>query len=263
MDIQTRSRLLYINGKGIKKSKQGLNMDKNKITLSFLTRKSLHMLLILFILLCLIGTAQRAHSDPPPPPPDPVTIDPNPFDNWERTAEPPAPPPDPGTTIIEYFLFNNLLRRISIYDLAGDLVRDLVNPASKTTPNKLAGGNSDIWDGKDDGGARVAYGTYPYHVDDIRFIGATTDTGRDVYDVVVDPTDDQKLWITDYSGSVYGLYQSTDGGVNWTDITTSLYSSTGPHLGIAISSDGQRIFVLDKGSQGVAPLLLSFRVSSQ
>ncbi len=206
------------------------------------SKKSLNLLLILFIFFCLSGVSKKAHADPPPPPPDPVTIDPNPFDPYEKTDS-------WYTTTFSYYLYNDTLLWLRIYDLSDVLKQTLEIPPNGYTVDPvygIAGGHSIVWDGS----GTTVYGTYPYHMDDITFERATVDTGRQVYDVAVHPTNSSKLWMTDVYGGLYKLWQSTDGGNNWTEIT-GLYNSVGPHFGIAISSDGQRIYVLDNGSLSI------------
>jgi hypothetical protein len=198
----------------------------------------------------LFGVAQKAHSDPPPPPPDPVTIDPNPFDPYERT-DPQVPPPDPGTTVFSYYLYNEALLWLKAYDLDDVQVKTLEQPPNGYTVDTVygtVGGHSIVWDGRNNGGTRVDYGTYPYNMFKISFKKATaTCNSQWVYDVAVDPTNKLKLWVAD---KTYAIWQSTDEGTSWAQVT-GLYNSVGPHLGIAISSDGQRIFVIDKGALSI------------
>lgn len=187
----------------------------------------------------LLGSSNKAHADPPPPPPDPVTIDPNPFDPYEKTDA-------WDETALTYYLYNDALLWLRIYDLNDAPVKLLEQPPDGYTIDTVygtEGSHSIVWDGRDNSGTRVDYGTYPYHMDKVTFVKATADTGRKVYDIAVDPTDSTKLWMTDASG----IWQSTDWGDNWTAVS-GLYDSVGSHFGIAISSDGQRIFVIDKGS---------------
>ena len=222
----------------------------------YFSKKSLNLLLILFISLSFLGSIKKAYADPPPPPVNPVTIIPNPFDPYEKT--------DGNTTTLSYFLYSDTLLWLRIYDSVGVLTKTLITPSNGYTVNPvygIAGDHSIVWDGSKDGGGTVPQvfdpdtDIYPYHWDEIIFERATVSTGYQVYDVVVDPTTDpssnnQVMWMTDLSLG-FKLWKSTDSGNSWNDMTGLLTNSMGPHYGIAISNDGQRIFVIDNGSKSL------------
>ncbi|MBW2644909.1 MAG: hypothetical protein JRE23_01795 [Deltaproteobacteria bacterium] len=157
-----------------------------------------------------------------------VSASPNPFD------------PDTENTTISYDLNTSAILWLRIYDSSGVLKRKLVFPANNYTENRTSGSNSDVWDGRDDMSDIVPDGAYPYYIDDIAYISASS-TGQSPYDLVVDPSNSQNLWMT----ASDRLYKSTDGGSSWSQAL--LYS--GPAYGIAISNDGQKIYVLDNGSE--------------
>jgi hypothetical protein len=221
--------------------------------MGFFTRKLLNLILIMFLIFCLLDVAEKAYADPPPPPVNPVTIDPNPFDPYEKT--------DQNYTTLSYFLYSDTLLWLRIYDSSGVLTKILETPPNGYTVDPvygIAGDHSIDWDGSKDPSGKVPQvfdpdtAIYPYHWDDIIYERSTANTGRQVYDVVVDPNTDptsssQVMWMTDTSG----LWKSTDSGNSWTDMTGLLTNSTGPHFGIAISNDGQKIFVIDSGSNSL------------
>ncbi len=145
-------------------------------------------------------------------------------------------PPDNGTTTISYSLANSAILWLRIYDLSDNLKRKLVEPPDRINENQTSGSYSYIWNGKDDSATLVPEDYYPYHIDDIAWIGTSSANAYYVYDLVVNPTNSQILWITDSGGR---LLKSTDGG-----ITGSQVLSVGTAYGIAISNDGQKIYVL-------------------
>jgi hypothetical protein len=214
-------------------------MDKIMIKISFFARKSLSLLLILLMFICLSSATEKANAQPPPPPGNPITVIPNPFDPNEKTD-------DWKTTTLSYYLYSDALLWLKIYDLDGNLKYGLESPPNNYTVDPVygtAGDHSIVWDGT----GTTEYGTYPYRMDDIRFVGVTSDRGYNMFDAVVDPTNSARLWMTD--ATPY-LWQSDDGGVNWQPVM-NLYNpaaSVCPCYGIAISSsNGGRIYVLDNG----------------
>ena len=173
-----------------------------------------------------------------------VSVDPNPFD---RNAIPPD-----NTTTISYDLTNSALLWLRIYNLFDVLQRTLEEPPGSYTEDSVygtAGSHNIIWDGtKDDLVTIVPYGTYPFHIDDVSYVkDITTDATYYPYDVVIDPTTDPSsanltLWVTDTANR---LLKSVNSGTNWTQVT---YGGNGPALGIAISNNGQIIYVVNNGS---------------
>jgi len=82
----------------------------------------------------------------------------NPFLPTEITLHQNYPNPFNPTTEIKYDLPHSGLVRLSIFNLIGQRVRDLLDEPQK------AGYHSILWDGKDDFGTEVASGIYLYHV---------------------------------------------------------------------------------------------------
>lgn len=157
----------------------------------------------------------------------------NPFD-------PNAIPPDNITTI-SYNLANNAILWLRIYDLSDTLVRKLVTPTNNYTENRTnpPGSYPEVWDARNDiDSTIVPEGYYPYHIDDIAWRNTSSANAYYVYDLVVDPSNSQILWITDSGGR---LLKSTDGGITGSVVS---YGGSGPVYGIAIKNDGQNIYVL-------------------
>jgi photosystem II stability/assembly factor-like uncharacterized protein len=161
-----------------------------------------------------------------------VSSSPNPFNPY---------PPDNQSTTISYDLTYSAILFLKIYNSSDILVRDLVHPTNKTTINKSSGSKSDVWNGKDDLNTIVPEATYPYHIDNIYWISSSSTTVYS-YDIAVNPDDSQIIWMT---ASDANLYKSTDGGGNWSEVTT--YTG-GVAYGIAISNDGKKIYVLDNSN---------------
>jgi len=159
-----------------------------------------------------------------------VSADPNPFN------------PDIENTAISYDLNTSAILWLRIHNASGILKRNLIVPSDNYTENRISGNNSEVWDGTDDISDIVPGGTYPYYIDDISYAGAST-TEYSPYDLVVDPSDSQNLWMT---ASDNNLYKSIDGGSNWSEVN---YGGSGPAYGIAINNDGQKIYVLDYGTE--------------
>ncbi len=159
-----------------------------------------------------------------------VSANPNPFNlDIENTA-------------ISYDLNTSTILWLRIHNASGILKRNLVVPSDNYTENRISGSNSEVWDGTDDISDIVPDGTYPYYIDDISYAGAST-TGSSPYDLVVDPSDSQNLWMTSSDNK---LYKSTDSGFSWSQV---IYGGSGPAYGIAISNDGQKIYVMDNGAK--------------
>lgn len=159
-----------------------------------------------------------------------ISASPNPFN------------PNTEDTTISYDLNNSAVFWLRIYDSSGVLTRKLVLPANNYTENKTSGSNSDVWDARDDVGEIVQNGAYSYYIDDMAYINASS-TGQSPYDLVVDPSDSLNLWMTALDNN---LYKSIDGGSSWSQVN---YGGSGPAYGIAISNDGQKIYVLDNGEE--------------
>jgi len=160
-----------------------------------------------------------------------VSVNPNSFNPY---------PPDNQSTTISYTLANSALLWLRIYDLDDTLKRKLAIPANYYTQNKAAGNNSDVWNGRDDFGTLVPEAAYPLHIDNIAWISSSS-TAVYPYDIVVNPSNSQIIWMT---ASNTNLYKSTDGGSSWSVVN---YGGPGPAYGIAISSDGQKIYLVDDG----------------
>ena len=69
------------------------------------------------------------------------------------------PNPFNPSTEIRYEIPDDLLVSVAVYDVAGRLIRSLINEP------KPAGSYSVVWDGKNDIGANVATGVYIYSID--------------------------------------------------------------------------------------------------
>ncbi|MCI0691182.1 ASPIC/UnbV domain-containing protein [candidate division KSB1 bacterium] len=69
------------------------------------------------------------------------------------------PNPFNPTTAIRFAIEKPGVIRLEIYDLAGRLVRTLIN-----NENKISGGHLVIWDGRDDHGKPVGSGVYFYRL---------------------------------------------------------------------------------------------------
>ncbi|MEW6067757.1 MAG: fibronectin type III domain-containing protein [Nitrospirota bacterium] len=158
-----------------------------------------------------------------------VSVSPNPFN------------PDTETTTISYDLANSSILWLRIYDLSDNLKRKLVLPTNYYTANRTSGSNSEIWNGRDDSNTMVPEATYPFRIDDIAWI-ISSSIAYYPYDIAVNPSDSNILWMTASNGN---LYKSIDGGDNWSDVTA--YTG-GVAYGIAISNDGQKIYVLDNSN---------------
>lgn len=166
-----------------------------------------------------------------------VSVSPNPFNPY---------PPDNQSTTISYTLANSALLWLRIYALDDTLKRKLAVPADYYTQNKTGGSNSDIWNGRDDLSALVPEATYPLHIDDIAWISTSSDIALGAqypYDVAVNPSNSSIIWVTDSGGR---LLKSADGGSSWSQVS---YGGSGVAYCIAISSDGQKIYVLETGNR--------------
>jgi hypothetical protein len=91
--------------------------------------------------------------------PGTVTAAGNPKQPIEFALHPNAPNPFNPTTVIRYDIpHNGVVVRLHVYDIAGRLVRTLVNETQS------AGRKSVTWDGRDDGGRSAASGVYFYRL---------------------------------------------------------------------------------------------------
>ncbi len=162
-----------------------------------------------------------------------VSATPNPFN---------PRPPDNESTNISYDLTSSAILWLRIYDSSNNLKKTLETPPNSYQEDPVygtQGSHSITWDGTDDSPTIVPEGFYSYHIDDIAWKSSSS-TGIYPLDVIVDPTNSNKLWMTHYSLLTSYLYKSTDGGSSW-QLTglTNVYS-------MDISNDGQKIFFLDK-----------------
>jgi hypothetical protein len=160
-----------------------------------------------------------------------VSVSPNPFNPY---------PPDNQSTTISYTLTNSAILWLRIYDLDDILKRKLAIPVNYYTQNKTVGSNSCVWNGWDDLNNIVPEAAYPFHIDGIAWI-INSSTAFYPYDIVVNPADSQIMWMT---ASDTNLYKSTNGGSSWSVVS---YGGPGPVYGIAISGDGQKIYLVDDG----------------
>jgi len=158
-----------------------------------------------------------------------TSVSPNPFNPY---------PPDNQSATISYTLANSALLWLRIYDLDDTLKRKLASPINNYTQNKTSGSNSDIWNGRDDLSVLVPEATYPFHIDDIAWISSSS-TAVYPYDIAVNPSNSQIIWMT---ASDNKLYKYENG--SWSVVN---YGGPGPVYGIAISSDGQKIYLIDDG----------------
>jgi len=166
-----------------------------------------------------------------------VSASPNPFNPY---------PPDIQSTTVLYDLTYPAMLWLRIYDLSDNLKRKLVFPANYYTENRTCSSCSEIWNGRDDSDSMVPEATYPFHIDDITWISTSSDTSSgSVYpcDVAVNPADSSIIWVADSAGR---LLKSEDGGSSWSQVS---YGGSGAAYGIAINSDGQKIYVLESGNK--------------
>jgi hypothetical protein len=162
-----------------------------------------------------------------------VSASPNPFN---------PQPPDNESSNISFYLNSSALLWLRIYDSTNVLTKTLETPPNSYTEDPVYGtqGNHSItWDGTDDSLNIVPEGFYSYHIDDISWKSSSSVTQLPL-DVIVDPTNSNKLWMTYYATIGQYLYKSTDGGSTW-QMTGLSYAYS-----LAISNDGQKIFVLDQ-----------------
>ena len=123
-----------------------------------------------------LTASQLAHALPPPPPgghhplsfggdnqaPYPAitrTDVPEAADPQARFSVKVVPNPFLGTTTVRFPLLQGQVSRLRVYDLAGRLVRDLVQPAT------ASGWQTIVWDGRDDQGRLAPVGAYLYRVE--------------------------------------------------------------------------------------------------
>ncbi len=78
------------------------------------------------------------------------------------------PNPFVSTTTIEFSVLSPTHINLSVYDINGSLIRNLVNT---TVP---AGAHEATWDGCDAEGSRVAAGIYLYHIKTDNYSGLKT-----------------------------------------------------------------------------------------
>jgi len=165
-----------------------------------------------------------------------VSASPNPFN-----------PNAPETTTISYTLASDALTWIKIYNTGGSKQRDLLTPGSFASANKTSGATSEIWDGKNNAAAILADGQYPYHIDDAFFTTHYTGPGSNPQDIAVDPNNSDNMWMLDKT-SPY-VFKSTNGGSSWSGVSGT--GASAKVYGIAISADGQKIFISDDGKSNL------------
>ncbi len=79
--------------------------------------------------------------------------------SWTFRLESPRPNPSLGTATIAFTLPSAMHVRIRVYDVAGRLVRTLLDRESPAGPGEVA------WDGRDDAGRRVGAGVFFYRME--------------------------------------------------------------------------------------------------
>lgn len=167
-----------------------------------------------------------------------VSASPNPFN---------PQPPDNESTNISYNLTSSALFWLRIYDSSNILTKTLETPPNSYTEDPVYGtqGNHSItWDGTNDSLTIVPEGIYSYHIDDISWKSSSSILQYPL-DVVVDPSNSNKLYMINYSISplLQYIYKSTDGGGTWQQTGVNYAYS------IAISNDGQKIFILSQSQK--------------
>lgn len=169
--------------------------------------------------------------------------------NISSTSASPSPfnPDNAETTTIAYTLASSALTWIKIYNSSNFKQRDLLTPGSFSSANKSAGANSSVWDGKNNGGATLSDGQYPYHIDDAFFTAHHASPGSNPHDIAVDPNDSDIWWLLDKT-SPY-VFKSTNGGSSWSGVSGT--GADAKAYGIAISSDGQKIYIADDGKSSL------------
>ena len=165
-----------------------------------------------------------------------VSASPNPFN-----------PDAPETTTISYTLAGDALTWIKIYNTGGSKQRDLLTPGSFASANKTSGANSEIWNGKNNAATILADGQYPYHIDNAFFTTHYAGPGGNPQDIAVDPNNSNNMWMLDKT-SPY-VFKSTNGGSSWSGVSGT--GASAKVYGIAISSDGQKIFIADDGKSNL------------
>ena len=158
-------------------------------------------------------------------------------------------PFNPGaaeTTTISYSLSNSTLLWLRVYDNGGLLKRKLVIPSSYTSTNRSSGSRNEVWDGKDDSNNTLADGDYPYQIDNAYFSANLSFSGNP-HDIAIDPSNSNILWATGKT-SPY-VFKSTNGGSSWSGVSGTGSSAKG--YGIAVSNDGQKIYITDDGQSSL------------
>lgn len=161
-----------------------------------------------------------------------VSASPNPFN--PNTAQ---------TTTVSYNLNNAALLWLRVYNGSDAVQRRLVTPGTFTSTNRAAGARSETWDGKNDSNAILADGLYPYSIDNAWFSADLTGAGSNPHDVAVDASNPSVIWQTNKT-SPY-VYKSTNGGGSWTGVSGT--GASAKAYGIAVSADGQKIYLTDDG----------------
>jgi hypothetical protein len=173
----------------------------------------------------------------------------------EVLASPSPFNPTTQSTYIKYYVENDSIVRVAVFNLSGTLVRNLTYPANNYTVNryKLVW-NNDQWNGRDDGGSLVSDGEYPYWINAVAWEDTiTTDnTTYYPYDVIYDPIDNYILWVSDSNGTTKRIRKSTDGGAHWSTESSKMTGWVGPAYGMAVCKTGEAsytIYVLDSGGR--------------
>ncbi len=164
-----------------------------------------------------------------------ASASPNPFD------------PAIQTTTISYNLNQSALLWLSIVDQSSNLQRRLVAPSSFTSTNRGASGNGEVWDGRDDSGAVLPDGTYPYNIDNAFFGAHYASPGSNPHDIAVDPSNPNIIWMTNKTNPY--VYKSTNGGSSWSGVSGT--GSSAKNYGIVVSADGQTLYITDDGQSSL------------
>ncbi len=162
-----------------------------------------------------------------------VSVSPNPFN------------PDIEFTTFSYTLANSALTWIRVVDNANNILKKVTGPSgpSYTSANKTAGVKNDAWNGTDDNSAKLPDGDYPYQIDDAYFVAHHSSPTSNPNEIGVDPSNPQKMWLTGKTSPYF--YKSTNGGASWSSVSGVVTANKA--YGIAISADGQTIYVAQNG----------------
>ncbi len=146
-----------------------------------------------------------------------------------------------SSTSINYTLGQGALTWLRIYDQSNIQQRALLTP-SDSTPNGNAGSNNTPWDGRNGSGSALPIGSYNYTIDNAFYFAHYSLGQVNPHDIAVNPANPTIIWATAKT-SPY-VYKSTNGGSSWQGVSTG---ANAKDYGIAISNDGQRIFIANDG----------------